>query len=122
MSTVKADLEHSCWTADYLLAHCEGFRVESSEGTLGYVEEIVWARDRSEPLALRVRSGFGEQGLVTLVIEDVLGLHPKGERIVVRAQTGRAAPLEMHRPAAQPKAGRRITKRGSRPSVELSAQ
>lgn len=122
MSAVTADLEHSCWTADHLLAHCEGFRVESSKGTLGYVEEVVWARDGSEPLALHVRTGFGERGLVTLVIEDVLELHPKGERIVVRAQTGRAAPLETHGPAARPKARRRITKRRSPPSVELSAR
>lgn len=77
MSAVMTDLEHSCWTAEYLLAHCERYRVESNEGQLGYVEEVIWAPDGSEPLALRVRTGFGEGGLVTIMVGDVLELHPK---------------------------------------------
>ncbi len=86
---VEKPTEHSCWTANHLIAHCEGFRVESNEGKLGYVEEVVWAPDGSEPLALRVRSASGERGLVTMVLEGVLELHPNSELIVVRAPTRR---------------------------------
>jgi hypothetical protein len=87
MSSTLADLEHSCWSRDYLIAHCEGFRVESDEGTLGYVEEIV-----AEPLALRVRSGSGDQDVVTIAIEDATELHPDGERIVVRGTSEKRKP------------------------------
>lgn len=82
--------EHSCWTANHLVAHCEGYRVESNEAMLGYVEEVIWPPDGSEPLALRVRSASGERGLVTTMFEGVLELHPNSELIVVRAPTGRA--------------------------------
>ena len=122
MSAVKVDLEHSCWTAEYLLAHCESYRVESNEGQLGYVEEVIWAPDGSEPLALRVRTGFGEGGPVTIMVEDLLELDPIGERIVVRAQTGRAEPLETHGSSARPKERARIPRRESRSALKLSAR
>jgi hypothetical protein len=35
--------EYRCWTAEYLLAHCESYRVESADGKVGYVEEVVWS-------------------------------------------------------------------------------
>lgn len=122
MSAVKVDLEDSCWTAEYLLAHCERYRVESNEGKLGYVEEVIWAPDGSEPLALRVRTGFGSGGVVTIVVEDVLELHPNGERIVVRAQTGRAKPPETHGSSARPEERARIPRRESRSALKLSAR
>ena len=121
---LKVDLEHGCWTAEYLLAHCEGYRVESNEGKLGYVEEVVWAPDGSEPLALRVRTGFDERGLITIMIEGVLELHPNGELIVVRAPTGRTEPLETNGSSARPKERASIPGRESRsaPAVEFSAR
>jgi len=44
----------------------------------------------------RVRTRLRRGGLVTIMVEDVLELHPNGERIVVRAQTGRAELPETH--------------------------
>jgi len=122
MSAVNVDLEDSCWTAEYLLAHCERYRVESNEGKLGYVEEVIWTPDGSEPLALRVRTGVGSGGPVTIMVEDVLELHPKGERIVVRAQTGRAKPPETHGSSARPEERARIPRRESRSALKLSAR
>ena len=88
MSAIMVDLEHSCWTADYLLSHCERYRVESSEGGLGYVEEVVRSSDDDEPVALLVRTDPGDRSLVAVPIEDVLELHPDGERIVIREPIG----------------------------------
>jgi hypothetical protein len=31
---------HSCWTKEYGLLHCEGYRVAGPRGPLGYVEEV----------------------------------------------------------------------------------
>lgn len=85
---LKVDLGRSCWSADCLLAHCEGYRVESAAGKLGYVEEVVWtpghkwSRPYSEPAALRVS---GEHGRFTIPIEDVCELHAEGGWIVAHA-------------------------------------
>jgi hypothetical protein len=90
---VEVSQEHSCWTADYLLGHCEDYRVESKEGRLGSVEEVVWSPDGSEPLAFRVGTGYQGEGLVTIAMEDVIELHPDGEWILVRAPRAVPAPL-----------------------------
>lgn len=82
MGTANATYEES-WTVEHLLAHCEGYRVESPEGELGYVEEVVEAPDRGAPLALRVRIGCSD--LIEIVVEDVVELRPQGERILIRA-------------------------------------
>ena len=92
MGTPTIDLEHSCWTAEYLLDHCERYRVESADGRLGFVEEVVRSRD-CEPVALRVRSVRGALPLVIVPMADVLEVHPHGERIVVRADAAAPAPV-----------------------------
>ena len=86
MSAAKVHPEGSIWTTEYLLLHCQGYHVESAEGRLGYVQEVVqdpqwgiWG----EPVSLRVRT---EAGILTLPIEDVLELYPNGQRLVVRMQ------------------------------------
>jgi hypothetical protein len=86
MVVMKADLGQSCWSADYVLGHCEGFRVESNAGRLGYVEEVVRASESGAPLALRVRTGRGGQPQVIVMIEDALELHAEGECIVTRTR------------------------------------
>jgi hypothetical protein len=84
----KADLGHSCWSAGYVLGHCEGFRVETCEGRLGYVDEVVRAPEGGEPLALRVRTmGRGGSSHVLVMIEDVLELHAEAENIDVRTRS-----------------------------------
>jgi hypothetical protein len=50
------------------LAGCEGFRVESAQGLLGWVEE-TWLGSAGEPAALAVRTIDGRDGL--LLAEDV---------------------------------------------------
>lgn len=85
MPLTRADLSRSCWSVGYLLDHCEGFRVESSEGRLGYVEEIVRAPEGGAPVALGVWiTGRDAPDHAVVMIEDVLELHAEGERIVAR--------------------------------------
>ena len=95
---LRTEAEQSCWTAEYLLAHCEGYRVESATGRLGYVEEVVWASDVGEPVALRV---LGGRGRVTIPIADVRELHPNGEWIAVQPPSP-AAPTRPRRTGASP--------------------
>ena len=45
-------MQRTCWTSEYLLAHCERYRVESDVGTLGYVDEVILSADGREALGL----------------------------------------------------------------------
>jgi hypothetical protein len=53
VSPVEEDQQ--CWTEGYWLRHCTGFRVEGSEGHLGYVDDVLLDPERSAPVALVVR-------------------------------------------------------------------
>ena len=68
MSPAKIHPEETIWTTEYLLLHCQGYRVESAEGRLGYVEEVVqdqeWASGAS-----RCRSGLTDAGILAIPIE-----------------------------------------------------
>jgi hypothetical protein len=75
------------------LAGCEGFRVESPEGMLGWVEE-TWLGAAGEPVALAIRTVDGRDGL--LVAEDVEAVAPESEFLSMRART-RLLELELPR-------------------------
>jgi hypothetical protein len=61
----------------------EGYVVESTEGDLGWVEE-VWIGDANEPSALAVRTAEGRHGL--LPGEDVLAVDREYHWVVVRPE------------------------------------
>jgi hypothetical protein len=67
----------------HMLAGCEGFRVESSQGLLGWVEE-TWLGETDAPVALAVRTIDGRDGL--LLAEDVGRVDREGEHLVMRAE------------------------------------
>ena len=62
------------------LRHADGFLVESSDGDLGWVEE-VWLDDEDEPRALALQTLDGRHGL--LRVEDVLAVEPDERWVVV---------------------------------------
>jgi hypothetical protein len=77
--------DESCWTHEYLLRHSERYRVDSEDGHLGYVEEVILAPDESEPVGLLVR---GNAGVIVVSIEQIRELSPRGERILVDLDPG----------------------------------
>ena len=64
------------------LTGCEGFRLESPEGLLGWVEE-TWLGAGDEPVALAIRTVDGRDGL--LLTEDVATVAPDSELLTMRA-------------------------------------
>lgn len=70
---------------DYWLGHCEGFRVDSTEGRVGLVEEVVYGARRDRPDAFIVRAGILGHRLVLVPIEAVEGVLPRKERLVLCA-------------------------------------
>lgn len=74
---------HESWTREFWLCHCEGYRVETSVGFVGFVEEVVRSRGASEPSALRVRTGFNGRGVVEVPVGMVREIRPDAEQILV---------------------------------------
>ena len=72
--------DESCWTHEYLLRHCEGYRVDSPAGHPGYVEEIVLLPDESEPIGFLVR---GVSGLTFVCVHQIRDFSSRAQRIVV---------------------------------------
>jgi hypothetical protein len=62
---------------------CEGFRLESPEGLLGWVEE-TWLGASGEPVALAIRTIDGRDGL--LLAEDVEGVAHESEFLTIGAE------------------------------------
>jgi hypothetical protein len=63
------------------LRACDGFRVESAERLLGWVEE-TWLGREGEPAALAIRTTDGRRGLV--VVEEVDAVLPESDLVVLR--------------------------------------
>jgi hypothetical protein len=79
-----AERKRDSWTLDYRLSHCEGYSVSSPDRHVGYVEEVVPSPDEGEPVALKVRTGYGcTRGVVLLPIDCVHEVLPSREHIVV---------------------------------------
>lgn len=63
--------------ADYWLGHCEGFRVDSHAGRLGFVEQVVSGSRADCPDALIVRAGLLSRRLLLVPAEDVENVRPR---------------------------------------------
>jgi hypothetical protein len=63
------------------VSDCVGFRVETSQGLLGVVEELRWHEDRACDLVVRA----GKQGrrLLILPTEDVAEVVPDERRVIL---------------------------------------
>ena len=75
----------SCWTTEYWLRHCDGYRVWGATGPIGYVETVLSTED-GEPHSLVVRVGSSAfSQLLTLPVEAVESFDPATERVFVSA-------------------------------------
>ena len=63
------------------LLGCEGFRLESAEGLVGWIEE-PWFGPGDEPAAFAVRTTDGREAL--LLAEDVMHVAPESELVRMR--------------------------------------
>jgi hypothetical protein len=69
----------------YWLSQCHGFRVDSKEGRIGIVEDVLFGADR-RPAALSVRTGLLARKLVLIPVEDVERVIPRARRVLLRAE------------------------------------
>jgi hypothetical protein len=72
---------------NYWLGHCEGFRVDGSEGRLGFVEEVLArTEDAREPI-LAVRAGRLGRRRLLISSTEVAFVVPRAQRIWLRTPT-----------------------------------
>ena len=69
----------------YWLSHCEGFRVDSVDGRLGYVEEV--RADSSDDIVLAIRAGLLGRRIVLVSAHDVDFVVPRAERLWLHSPT-----------------------------------
>lgn len=65
----------------YWIAHCGGYRVDGSEGRIGFVEEVRGAAGDPQGLILAVRAGLLGRRFLLIPAENVLFIVPLSERI-----------------------------------------
>lgn len=77
---------------DYWLGHCEGFLVDSPDGRVRIVEEVVFSSRLDRPEALSVRSTHGVSRCFVVLVDEIGAMLPSAEQIVLRARPRRAGP------------------------------
>jgi hypothetical protein len=77
-------LDVSPFAVDYWLGHCEGFRVDSCEGRLGFVEAVLGDDETGRPATLLVRGQGPDHLLVAVSVDEIDVFAAHEERIVLR--------------------------------------
>jgi hypothetical protein len=78
---------------DYWLRRCEGFRVDSPQGRVGFVEEVRYASRCDRPDVIAVRAGRLGRLLLIIPVEEVAEI-PPGEELVVLHRSPRPSATE----------------------------
>jgi uncharacterized coiled-coil protein SlyX len=84
-SLVELGQSHAVVERDYLLSRCHGFRVDSDDHTLGFVEGVRFGSSATRPDVIEVRSGRFRHRLVLVSVEDVDDIVEEEEAVFVRA-------------------------------------
>jgi hypothetical protein len=79
--TRRSPVKAAGFDRDYWLGHCEGYRVDASDGRLGFVEEIRRRGDLRGGVTLVVRSGRLGRRLLLVPADEVAFIIPRAERI-----------------------------------------
>jgi hypothetical protein len=72
---------------DYWLRHCEGFRVDGSEGRLGFVEEVLARTEGPREPILAVRAGRLGRRRLLISSTEIAFVVPRAQRIWLRTPT-----------------------------------
>jgi hypothetical protein len=113
---------------DYWLRRCEGFRVDSPDGRVGFVEEVRYASRCDRPDVIGVRAGLLGRLLLIVPIGEVAEILPREELVVLRRSPRPAAMERAHdlpnkvRPARGRRASKRPRDRSREPSESKPRQ
>jgi hypothetical protein len=102
--------------ADYWLRRCEGFRVDSPEGRVGFVKEVRYASRCDRPDAIAVRAGLLGRLLLIVPVAEVAWILPGSEQVVLHRSPRPTATERLENSPDQLQPGRR--RKASRSSSE----
>ncbi len=74
----------SPFAVEYWLGRCEGFRVDSQDGRLGFVEAVLDLDETGRPATLLVRGGPSGSLLYAVSVDEIDLFAAHEERIVLR--------------------------------------
>jgi hypothetical protein len=77
----RVEVKAAGFDRDYWLGHCEGYRVDASDGRLGFVEELRFCGDSGSAATLVVRAGRLGKRLLLIPAGEVAFIVPRAERI-----------------------------------------
>jgi hypothetical protein len=72
-----------CGSKGYWLRHCEGYRVDTPGGPIGFVETVFFFEEE-EPVAIAVRTGASDTRIVLVPLEEVEAIRPECEVVALR--------------------------------------
>jgi hypothetical protein len=100
---------------DYWLRRCEGFRVDSPDGRVGFVEEVRYASRLDRPDVIAVRVGLLARLLLIVPVGEIAEILPGDERIVLHRSPRPTATerLQDRRERVQPGGRRRAASRAA---------
>ena len=64
---------------------CRDYAVESPDGHIGTVAEVVYAADHAEPTALAIRAGRASARLLIVPLAELVGIQPDRHRVTLRS-------------------------------------
>jgi hypothetical protein len=98
---------------DYWLRRCEGFRVDSPDGRVGFVEEVRYASRLDRPDVIAVRVGLLARLLLIVPVGEIAEILPREERIVLHRSPRPTATerLQPGREGSQPGGRRKAANR-----------
>jgi hypothetical protein len=108
---------------DYWLRRCEGFRVDSPDGRVGFVEEVRYESRLDRPDVIAVRVGLLARLLLIVPVGEIAEILPGDERIVLHRSPRPTARerLQDRRERVRP-GGRRRTARSEVEGVGAGAK
>lgn len=88
---LQVQLELPVMEPFYWLNHCHGFLVDSADGEVGVVDEVL-PTDGSQAEAIVVAIGWFRRRRVTVGVDDVEEILPHQRRLAVRQPLGAKSP------------------------------
>jgi hypothetical protein len=80
-----APVRHEGFDREYWLGHCEGYRVDTVGGRLGFVEEIRGGEEPGRRATLVIRAGRLGKRLLLVPAAEVDFIVPRAKRIWLRS-------------------------------------
>jgi hypothetical protein len=107
---------------DYWLRRCQGFRVDSPDGRVGVVEEVLYASRCDRPDVIAVRAGLLGRLLRIVPVAEVAWILPGREQVVLHRSPRPTATEHVENRPEQPRAGgaREASRSSSEPDPNAS--